>query len=140
MKPKIKHYILVFFVLTTACSPAQRIERITRRNPQLLERKTIIARDTLIYPGLNFFKSLIIRDRDTLHDTVNNTEFEYIRDVDTLYIKAKSKPDTIKIEIPVEVDAVQIYKNAPETPLWCKLLLLPFVLHLLYLFRRKKDI
>ncbi len=134
MKPKFKHCILIFFVLTIACSPAQRIERITRRNPQLLERKTIIARDTLIYPGLNFFRPIIIRDHDTVRDTVGNTEFEYIRNIDTLYIKVKSKPDTITVEIPIEVDAVRVYESKHEIPLWSKLMFLPLVLHILYRF------
>jgi hypothetical protein len=138
MTRKIKNLIFILFALaTTACSPAQRIERITRRNPQLLERKTIIARDTLIYPGLNFAKPLIIRNRDTVRDAIGQTKFEYIRDTDTLYITVKTTPDTITVEIPIEAEVVRIYETKKEVPFWCKLPIGVLVIYgLFWIFKR----
>jgi hypothetical protein len=119
----VKALLIVFVFYLTVCSPAERIARITKRNPQLLEKQNIIVRDTVVFPGLNFSKPLIIRDRDTVRDTVNNTFFEYIREVDTLRINVTSKPDTIFTEKEIEVEVVKVYtKTEKVIPLWVRLL------------------
>jgi len=149
---KIK-YIVLLLLLTTACSPAQRIERITKRNPQLLERQTIIVRDTIVRPGINVEKTLIVRERDTVYTDFNkensqlqsnknddkkhsypNIKVRVIRDGDSLTIGIEIPPDTLKTEKPIDVDVVKVYKTKREIPIWYRLLIFPFACVALYCF------
>ena len=135
MMSKIK-YIVLLLLLTSACSPAQRIERITNRNPQLMEKQTITVRDTVVWPGITISTQRTVRDRDTVRDTINNVKVQIIRISDTIYLNVEVPPDTIPTEADVDVDVVKVYKTQRDPPMWVRISLLLLVFYVVFRFIR----
>ena len=132
---KTKNIFLVFLLLiVTGCSPAQRVARIVRNNPQLLEKQTITVRDTVITPEKVLKDTLVIRENETIVKTIDGTRLEIERNFDTIRIKWIQPADTIFIEKEVEVEVVRVYEIKREFPWWARLLLFIVVMFGLYWF------
>jgi len=132
---RLKNILLVFLVLiATGCSPAQRVARIVRNNPQLLEKQTITVRDTVITPEKVLKDTLVIRENETIVKTIDGTRLEIERNFDTIRIKWIQPADTIFIEKEVEVEVVRVYEIKREFPWWARLLLFIVVMFSLYWF------
>jgi len=108
-KSFIKNYIQIILIslLFVCCSPQERLNRLITKHPQLLERDTIIVRDTVVVENYNYDTTTIIRLHDTT--TVINNErvvlkyyYDTLREV--IHHDVECLGDTVYIEtlVPIE--------------------------------------
>ena len=108
-KSIIKNYIQIILIslLFICCSPQERLNRLITKHPQLLQKDTVIVRDTVIVENYNYDTTTIIRTHDTT--TVINNErvvLKYFYDTlrEVIHHEVKCLGDTVYIEtlVPVE--------------------------------------
>jgi hypothetical protein len=85
----MKHLIYILFIFLLACSPAKRIEKICRKNPDVCKQTTItkVVKDSLIIPQITV-DTLFVFDQST--DTMYVTK-------ENILIKYKYNPVTKKV-------------------------------------------
>jgi hypothetical protein len=109
MKDKLKNNIQIILIslLFICCSPQERLNRLITKHPELLQKDTIIVRDTVVVENYNYDTTTIIRSHDTT--TVINNErvvlkyyYDTLREV--IYHEVECLGDTVYIEtlVPIE--------------------------------------
>jgi hypothetical protein len=85
----MKHLIYILFIFLSACSPAKRIKKICRKNPDVCKQTTItkVVKDSLIIPQITV-DTLFVFDQST--DTMYVTK-------ENILIKYKYNPVTKKV-------------------------------------------
>lgn len=103
---KVAILCLLLFLLFS-CTPQRRLNRLLTKHPELLERDTIVVKDTVVVENYNYDTTTIIRSHDTT--TVINNErvvlkyyYDTLREV--IYHEVECLGDTVYIEtlVPVE--------------------------------------
>ncbi len=108
-KSFIKNYIQITLIslLFICCSPQERLNRLIPKHPTLLQKDTIIVRDTVVVENYNYDTTTIIKLHDTT--TVINNErvvlkyyYDTLREV--IHHDVECLGDTVYIEtlVPVE--------------------------------------
>lgn len=111
-------FIIISFVLLTACSPQRRLERLVRRHPELKTTDTISIRDTVCVPGETLDTVIMgsaILDAgcmmsDPVHLEKGRLQILLRKVHDTLYIRGKCKPDTVVIRRNIPVEKIRIIR------------------------------
>jgi len=111
-KSVIKSFIEVVFLclllyLLFSCTPQRRLNRLLTNHPELLEKDTVVVRDTVVVENYNYDTTTIIRLHDTT--TVINNErvvlkyyYDTLREV--IHHDVECLGDTVYIEtlVPIE--------------------------------------
>jgi len=111
-KSVIKSFIEIVFLclllyLLFSCTPQRRLNRLLTNHPELLEKDTILVRDTVVVENYNYDTTTIIRLHDTT--TVINNErvilkyyYDTLREV--IHHDVECLGDTVYIEtlVPIE--------------------------------------
>jgi len=111
-KSVIKSFIEIVFLclllyLLFSCTPQRRLNRLLTNHPELLEKDTIVVRDTIVVENYNYDTTTIIRLHDTT--TVINNErvilkyyYDTLREV--IHHDVECLGDTVYIEtlVPIE--------------------------------------
>ena len=111
-KSVIKSFIEVVFLclllyLLFSCTPQRRLNRLLTNHPELLEKDTIVVRDTVVVENYNYDTTTIIKLHDTT--TVINNErvilkyyYDTLREV--IHHDVECLGDTVYIEtlVPIE--------------------------------------
>ena len=111
-KSIIKSFIEIVFLclllyLLFSCTPQRRLNRLLTNHPELLEKDTIVVRDTVVVENYNYDTTTIIRLHDTT--TVINNErvvlkyyYDTLREV--IHHDVECLGDTVYIEtlVPIE--------------------------------------
>jgi hypothetical protein len=109
MKEDIKRWIvwtilLTAFILGVSCSPKQRLSRIIRKNPHLIDTITRVKSDTFYLSGIK--KDTVTLFKVGVRDSIifkDKTQVKYLIRRDTIEIEVKC-PDQILIKDSVFVD------------------------------------
>ena len=114
--------ILLALLLTLSCAPQKRFNRLVAHHPELVLHltDTLIIRDTVQVPGIDFDTVWVSQPQDTLiyTDTITNTEVRIIRVHDTLMVSVTSPPDTIYIERLIPIDTIIAAPECPPSRRW----------------------
>jgi hypothetical protein len=108
---------LIFFsilILFTACSPAKRLNRLLRENPELVKSDTIRINDTIALPGIKADTVVLfsqLKDIDTIRIEKEKLKIQLIRKYDTLYLTGEKQPDTVFYTREIEVPKIQIVEE-----------------------------
>jgi len=117
-KSVIKSFIEVVFLclllyLLFSCTPQRRLNRLLINHPELLEKDTIVVRDTVVVENYNYDTTTIIRLHDTT--TVINNErvilkyyYDTLREV--IHHDVECLGDTVYIETLVPIEKA-VYKE-----------------------------
>jgi len=111
-KSVIKSFIEVVFLclllyLLFSCTPQRRLNRLLTNHPELLEKDTVVVRDTVVVENYNYDTTTIIKLHDTT--TVINNErvilkyyYDTLREV--IHHDVECLGDTVYIEtlVPIE--------------------------------------
>jgi len=111
-KSVIKSFIEIVFLclllyLLFSCTPQRRLNRLLTNHPELLEKDTIVVRDTVVVENYNYDTTTIIKLHDTT--TVINNErvilkyyYDTLREV--IHHDVECLGDTVYIEtlVPIE--------------------------------------
>ena len=111
-KSVIKSFIEIVFLclllyLLFSCTPQRRLNRLLTNHPELLEKDTVVVRDTVVVENYNYDTTTIIRLHDTT--TVINNErvvlkyyYDTLREV--IHHDVECLGDTVYIEtlVPIE--------------------------------------
>ena len=108
IKDFIKIAILFLLLcLLFSCTPQRRLNRLLTNHPELLEKDTIVVRDTVVVQNYNYDTTTIIRLHDTT--TVINNErvvlkyyYDTLREI--IHHEVECLGDTVYIEtlVPIE--------------------------------------
>lgn len=138
--------ILLLVLIVSSCSPTQRLNRLIKRNPYLLELKdTITVRDSVRVhiPGVSADTVIsILQARDTFYF---HKEFVHVKTYirgDSIYIEAKTDPidKVVYREIKVPVEKI-VYRKPRDKLIWASIIplaLLALVFAIAY-FRKPKN-
>ena len=105
--------IALLILFLSSCSPQQRLQRLLKKNPQLIELDTIIVRDTVIIDTYNYdtLTTFVYSDTTTV---INNekTILKYFYDTLTreIWHEVECLGDTIIKEKVIQVEKV-VYKQ-----------------------------
>ena len=98
-------FLLLYFLFS--CTPQRRLNKLLTNHPELLEKDTIIVRDTVVVQNYNYDTTTIIRTHDTT--TVINNErvvlkyyYDTLREI--IHHDVECLGDTVYIEtlVPIE--------------------------------------
>jgi hypothetical protein len=133
--------IALILALLTGCTPEKKlqrahrkVEKLTIRFPQLLQKDTLIDTVKVITPTVTT-DTLFHRDTDTVIVNNERLKIQYIKVGDTIKLMGECKGDTVyqRVEIPVERIVVQkqsLLDKLKKGINW--LLVIAFLLLLLY--------
>ncbi|MEO1944445.1 MAG: hypothetical protein ABGY11_09080 [Candidatus Thioglobus sp.] len=101
---------LVSCIHSTKLERAERkIFKLTQKFPQLLEKDTVIYRDTLYSTEVRTDTSFIDKDlTDTITITKDRLTIRYFKKDSLIYIEGKCREDTIFIEKKIMIDKIVI--------------------------------
>ena len=109
---KIAIRCLLLWLLVT-CTPQRRLNRLLTNHPELLEKDTIIVKDTVVVENYNYDTTTIIRTHDTT--TVINNErvvlkyyYDTLREI--IHHDVECLGDTVYIETLVPIEKA-VYKE-----------------------------
>jgi len=117
-KSIIKSFIEIVFLclllyLLFSCTPQRRLNRLLTNHPELLEKDTIVVRDTVVVENYNYDTTTIIKLHDTT--TVINNErvilkyyYDTLREV--IHHDVECLGDTVYIETLVPIEKA-VYKE-----------------------------
>jgi hypothetical protein len=117
-KSTIKNFVEIVFLflllyLFFSCTPQRRLNRLLTNHPELLEKDTILVRDTVVVENYNYDTTTIIRLHDTT--TVINNErvilkyyYDTLREV--IHHDVECLGDTVYIETLVPIEKA-VYKE-----------------------------
>jgi hypothetical protein len=104
-------FLLLYFLFS--CTPQRRLNRLLTNHPELLEKDTIIVRDTVVVENYNYDTTTIIRLHDTT--TVINNErvilkyyYDTLREI--IHHDVECLGDTVYIETLVPIEKA-VYKE-----------------------------
>lgn len=104
-------FLLLYFLFS--CTPQRRLNRLLTNHPELLEKDTIIVRDTVVVQNYNYDTTTIIRLHDTT--TVINNErvvlkyyYDTLREI--IHHDVECLGDTVYIETLVPIEKA-VYKE-----------------------------
>jgi hypothetical protein len=104
-------FLLLYFLFS--CTPQRRLNRLLTNHPQLLEKDTIIVKDTVVVENYNYDTTTIIRTHDTT--TVINNErvvlkyyYDTLREI--IHHDVECLGDTVYIETLVPIEKA-VYKE-----------------------------
>ena len=104
-------FLLLYFLFS--CTPQRRLNRLLTNHPELLEKDTIIVKDTVIVQNYNYDTTTIIRLHDTT--TVINNErvvlkyyYDTLREI--IHHDVECLGDTVYIETLVPIEKA-VYKE-----------------------------
>jgi len=106
---------LSLLLLSTACSPQKKLERLVAHHPELRLADTILFRDSLKLPEVTLDTALaLIRLSDTTVIRKDRLEISLIRLRDTIYLKGRCKADTIIRTLRIPVERIKLIKTEPK--------------------------
>ena len=104
-------FLLLYFLFS--CTPQRRLNRLLTNHPELLEKDTIVVRDTVVVDNYNYDTTTIIRSYDTT--TVINNErvvlkyyYDTLREI--IHHDVECLGDTVYIETLVPIEKA-VYKE-----------------------------
>jgi hypothetical protein len=152
----MKKYIILLILplITVSCSyekklkrANKKIERLTKRFPELLEKDTLYDTFNIITPEIKYDTAFIDVPGDTTIITRDKLEIKYVRIGDSVFIEGKCKGDTIvqTVEIPYEKIVYKkegfldkLIKYIKKSIIWV-IILIVVIYILKYLFKHIKP-
>ena len=106
---KLLPYIIAIGLLS--CSPQKRLNRLVKKNPELIQNDTVIVHDTVIIPTIQIDTTTIFIPHKTV-EVINNEKVRLQYRYDTItreiYHEVECKGDTLVREILVPVEKYNI--------------------------------
>lgn len=106
---KLLLYIIAIALLS--CSPQKRLNRLVKKNPELIQKDTVIVHDTVIIPTVQIDTTTIFIPHKTV-EVINNEKVRLQYRYDTItreiYHEVECKGDTIIRDILVPVEKYNI--------------------------------
>lgn len=95
--------IAIVILLFQSCSPAQRLGRLVKNNPELATTTTVYKSDTTIIERVSADSTFILtRLTDTFYVENDRLKIKVVREYDTLKVFGECLTDTIIKQIAVE--------------------------------------
>jgi hypothetical protein len=107
---------LMLIVLLSSCSAQWHLKKAVQKDPFILERDTMVVRDTVVVPPVVITDTVTTRQHDTIVVEKDRLKVRIVKKLDTLIIDAKCDSDTI-VKI-VEVPYEKIIYQEKEAPLY----------------------
>jgi len=126
-------------IIFIACSPQKKLERLIKKHPELVQKDTIIVRDTVytkdIHTDTVFFS---FKKTDTFYLEKEKLKIQIIKKYDTLKVSADVKRDTVFLEKKIPVEKLVVKKDF--SPLLNKLIILSLLLLIIiFLYDKRKN-
>jgi len=106
---------LSLLILSTACSPQKRLERLVSHHPELRLADTVLFHDTLRLSEVTLDTALpLIRLSDSSVIRKDRLEISLVKLRDTIYLKGRCKADTIIRTLRIPVERIKLIKTEPK--------------------------
>jgi hypothetical protein len=106
---------LILVSSLTSCSAQWHLQKAVRKDPTILERDTLVVKDTVVSPPVAITDTVTLKQHDTITVVKDRLKVQLVRVNDTITIDAICDSDTIirTIEVPYE----KIIYHEKEKPL-----------------------
>ncbi len=99
--------IIIVLLLLQSCSPAQRLGRLVKKNPELVGIDTIYKSDTTIIEAVRADSTFIFsKSIDTFYMDKERLHVKVVRYNDTIHVFGECATDTIIKEVMVQTNTV----------------------------------
>ncbi len=95
---------LIVLSLLTSCSATWHLNQAVKKDPRILERDTLVVKDTVVVPPVVITDTVTTRQHDTIIVKKDKLRVRIVKRLDTLIIEGQCDSDTIvrTIEVPYE--------------------------------------
>ncbi len=95
---------LIVLSLLTSCSATWHLNQAVKKDPRILERDTLVVKDTVVVPPVVITDTVTTRQHDTIVVEKDRLKVRIVKRLDTLIIEGQCDSDTIvrTIEVPYE--------------------------------------
>ena len=95
---------LTLLLLLTSCSAQWHLKKAVQKDPAILERDTLVVKDTVVSPPVAITDTVTLKQHDTITIVKDRLKVQLIKVNDTITINAECASDTIvrTIEVPYE--------------------------------------
>ena len=95
---------LIMISSLSSCTATWHLRQAVKKDPNILERDTLVVKDTVVSPPVAITDTVITRLHDTIIVEKDRLRVKVVRTLDTLIIEGKCASDTIvrTIEVPYE--------------------------------------
>lgn len=124
-------------VILAACSPQARLDRLVKRNPELIHQDTFTRLVSVPVPEVRADTCFIDRPGDTVTLENGRLVVDYVRIHDTVKIWGRCKADTIRVNDTVIISRVKVIQTPQgesalnsifrKRPTWAALVLLALI-------------
>ncbi len=132
--------IIILLLLIQSCSPAQRLGRLVKKNPELVGIDTIYKSDTTIIEAVRADSTFIFsKSVDTFYMDKERIHVKVVRHNDTIQVFGECATDTIIKEVVIQTNTVNPViekRNLFVTIITFSLLGLLLMIFLIMLLRR----
>ena len=114
MKNRSWYFLGLLFttiILLTSCSAKWHLRKAVKKDPSILIKPQIVTVDTVIITeAVHATDTFMLREHDTIVNTVNGIEYKIIRQVDTFSVDIKCPPDTVRVFVQKECPPSVVYQ------------------------------
>jgi len=97
---------LTLLLLLTSCSAQWHLKTAVRKDPMILQKDTLIVKDTVVVPPVVITDTVTTKQHDTILIEKDRLSVRIVKVNDTLIIEGKCASDTIVRTIEVPYDKV----------------------------------
>jgi len=119
----MKNLLILLLLISAACSPQKRLNRLERNHPELFRVDTIFKVDTFKVEGVRLdtvFKNEITLDTVTI--VKDNVIIKYFNDGKTVYLAGETKTVEKIVKYPIQVKAAVIRETTNKIAWWVYLI------------------
>lgn len=123
---------LTLLLLLTSCSAQWHLKTAVRKDPMILQKDTLIVKDTVVVPPVVITDTVTTKQHDTILVQKDRLSVKIVKVNDTLIIEGKCASDTIvrTIEVPydkiVYVEKKSVWDKIKSLAIYIGLVLLVF--------------
>ncbi len=131
---------LIVLSLLTSCSATWHLNQAVKKDPRILERDTLVVKDTVVVPPVVITDTVTTRQHDTIVVEKDRLKVRIVKRLDTLIIEGQCASDTIvrTIEVPYE-KVIYVPKKTIGQKIQSLVFYFGLVLLALYMVRRLID-
>jgi hypothetical protein len=112
-----------------SCSAKWHLHQAYKKDPTLLESKTIVRMDTVITPPVLIRDTLITATHDTIEKETTEYKYKLVRVHDTILMDVECKTDTIYREVSIDCPPnIEVVKGVSSWYKWGLFILLGLIL------------
>ena len=127
---------LSLILLLSSCSATWHLNKAVKKDPTILERDTLVVKDTVVLPPVVITDTVTTKLHDTIVVEKDRLKVRVVKKLDTLIIEGQCDSDTIVMTIEVPVEKIVYVEKDNVSPAYKFIGFFLMLLFVLGIFKR----